>query len=76
MEWLSFYSIFKYQGFLKIYLQYHRGDSMKGMSVLQGDLNQLTLAVSSWNLSLKKKCVVFFSFFWLGYNWRWLSVQN
>ena len=43
----------------KIYLQYHQSDSLEGMNALQGDLDQLSLVASSWNLSLnKKKCVV------------------
>ena len=61
----------------KIYLQYHRANSMEGMNVLQGDLNQLALVASSWNLPLnKKKCVVSgwgtksTESFWLGHNWR------
>ena len=43
----------------KIYLQYHQSDSLEGMNALQGNLNQLSLVASSWNLSLNKnKCVV------------------
>ena len=38
----------------KIYLQYHKSDSLEGMNALQGDLNQLSLVGSSWNLSLNK----------------------
>ena len=43
----------------RIFLQYHQCDSLEGMNGLQGELNQLSLVASSWNLSLdKKKCVV------------------